>query len=103
MTGDAYSAVGGVVGRNGGTLRYVSASGKVNSFGISQRGGLIGINVGHLYDSTFTGAIAPAEMEDQAVGSLIGSNFGGIMHNNNVSGSAKDQPIYGRTLESISG
>ncbi|HEP1044685.1 TPA: filamentous hemagglutinin N-terminal domain-containing protein [Serratia marcescens] len=102
VTGDAYSAVGGVAGRNGGTLRNVSASGKVNSFGISQRGGLIGLNVGLLYDSSFTGSIAPASMEGQWVGSLIGSNFDGYVRNNNVSGSAKDQPLYGRTLETLS-
>ncbi|MFQ6789815.1 GLUG motif-containing protein [Serratia marcescens] len=101
VSGEVRSAVGGVVGRNGGTVKNVVAAGKVNSVGVSQRGGLIGINVGHLYDSTFTGSIAPSSMDGQWVGSLIGSQFGGDVRNNNASGSSEDQPLFGRALSKL--
>ncbi|WP_347299516.1 hypothetical protein, partial [Clostridium perfringens] len=83
-------------GRNGGTIKKSSASGHVDSIGPSQRGGLIGANVGHLYGSTFNGSIAKKTMEYQWVGSLIGANIGGNVSNNTVTGSSADQPLYGR-------
>lgn len=100
VTGGVGSVVGGLVGRNGGTIDKSSASGRVDSAGASQRGGLIGLNVGYLYNSTFTGLIAPKSKEGQWVGSLIGSNFGGESKNNTVTGASTDQPRYGRGLPS---
>ncbi|MBH3093047.1 GLUG motif-containing protein [Serratia ureilytica] len=101
VIGNIGSAVGGLVGRNGGTIKNSSASGRVDSVGISQRGGLIGTNVGHLFDSSFKGTVVAKSAEYQWVGSLIGSNFGGIIGNNKVSGPSADQPIFGRSVSDL--
>lgn len=65
-------AVGGLVGRNNGTVNTSYATGSVN--GADEIGGLLGVNNGTLTNSYTTGSV----IGDNNVGGLLGYNFGTV-------------------------
>src|SRR5262249_57365486 len=71
------SAVGGLVGDNGGTIRKSHASGAVSGVADSQIGGLVGFNdvSGVIVLASASGAVNGAG-ENSAVGGLVGREAG---------------------------
>ena len=81
--------IGGLVGRNTGTVRASSASGAVS--GQQWIGGLAGQNRGTISASSASGAVSG----QQQTGGLVGRNHGGAISHSHASGAVSGQQWVG--------
>ena len=82
--------LGGLIGHNEGYIRYSVAD--TSLFGVSQVGGLVGLNVGGvLTDSQANGTAKGSDY----IGGLVGLNVGGVLRDNQADGTAKGSDYIG--------
>lgn len=98
-----YSECGGLIGKNGGTLYYSFATGKVNSH--TSVGGLVGQNYGYIHDSfaqgdVFAIAAGGGLVGDNRTGAIICNSFaeGNVIGNEYIGGLVGYQ-LLSSTLE----
>ena len=84
------SNVGGLIGRNIGSVLDSYVTGSVEGYG--HIGGLIGVNVGNITNSYATGSVRG---EDLSIGGLIGFSGGGLITNSYATGSVEGHYMVG--------
>ncbi|WP_396331542.1 GLUG motif-containing protein [Burkholderia anthina] len=88
VTAGRNSHVGGLIGTNDGTVSNASADGRVSAGDASDVGGLVGLNTGVL--DTVKAAVDATAGNGSRVGGLVGTNRGNnaLVHHASASGSA---------------